>query len=57
MLTIILDKGQFYPGNKIKGNVEFVPDTEIYINDIELCFFYLENWNHSISDEKEDTSN
>ena len=57
MLTIILDKGQFYPGNKIKGNVEFVPDTEIYINDIELCFFYLENWNHSISDEKEDTCN
>ena len=54
MLTIILDKGQFYPGNKIKGNVEFVPDTEIYINDIELCFFYLESWNHSLSDEKED---
>ena len=54
MLTIILDKGQFYPGNKIKGNIEFVPDTEIYINDIELSFFYIENWNHSISDEKED---
>ena len=57
MITILLDKGEFYSGQTIKGNVELVPDTEIYINDIELCFYYIEEWNYSKSDEKVDKRN
>ena len=57
MLTIILDKGEYFQGQTIKGNVELVPDTDIYINDIELCFYLMEDWNYSISDEKTEKGN
>ena len=57
MITIILDKTEFYAGETIKGNIELVPDSEIYINDIELCFLYIEEWNYSKSGEKKDKSN
>ena len=57
MITIILEKGEYYPGQTIKGNIELVPDTDIYINDIELCFYFIENWNYLISDENSDKGN
>ena len=57
MITIILEKGEYYPGQTIKGNIELVPDTDIYINDIELCFYFIENWNYLISDENTDKGN
>ncbi len=57
MITIILEKGEYYPGQTIKGNIELVPDSDIYINDIELCFYFIENWNYLISDENSDKGN
>ena len=57
MITIILDKGDIYAGKTIKGNIELVPDTEMYINDIELCLYYIEEWNYSKSEEKKDKRN
>ena len=57
MITIILDKTEFYPGETIKGNIELVPDSEIYITDIELCFIYLEEWNYTKSEQDKDKSN
>ena len=57
MLTIILDKGEFFQGQTIKGNIELVPDTDIYINDKELCFYLMEDWNYSITDEKSEKGN
>ena len=57
MITIILDKGEIYPGKTIKGNIELVPDTEMYINDIELCLYYIEEWNYSKSEGKTDKRN
>ena len=57
MITIILDKREFHPGEIIKGNIEFVPDSQLYINDIELCFFYIEEWNYSKSETNKDKGN
>ena len=57
MITIILDKGEVYTGKTIKGNIELVPDTEMYINDIELCLYYIEEWIYSKSEEKKDKRN
>ena len=57
MITIILDKKEFHPGQTIKGNIELVPDSKIYITDIELCFFYIEEWNYSKSESKKDKGN
>ena len=57
MLTIILDKTEYFQGQTIKGNVELVPDKDIYINDIELCFYLMEDWNYSITDEKSEKGN
>ena len=57
MITIILDNTEFYPGEKIKGNIELVPDSEIFINDIELCLIYLEEWNYSKLEKNKDKSN
>ena len=57
MITIILDNREFHPGQIIKGNIELVPDSQVYINDIELCFFYIEEWNYSKSETKKDKGN
>lgn len=57
MITIILDKGEYSSEETIKGNIELVPDTEIYISDIELCLYFIEEWNYSKSEEKIDKNN
>ena len=57
MITILLDKTEFYSGQTIKGNIELVPDTEIYINDIEIGFYYIEEWNYSKSEDENDKNN
>lgn len=58
MITIILDnKGDIYPGQTLKGNIELVPDSQIYINDIELSLFYIEEWNYTKSEKKTDKGN
>ena len=57
MITIIIDKNNFFPGQIIKGNVELVPDSEVYINDIELSFIFTEEWNYIKSDEKKENAN
>ena len=55
MITIILDnKGDIYPGQTLKGKIELVPDSQIYVNDIELTFFCIEEWNYSKSENKTD---
>ena len=54
MITIILEKGDYYPGETIKGNIELVPDYEIYINDIELCLQFIEEWKYMKSDQEID---
>ena len=57
MITILFDKTEFYSGQIIKGNIELVPSTEIYINDIKIGFYYIEEWNYSKSEDEIDKFN
>lgn len=57
MITIILDKGDIFPGQTIKGKIELVPDTSILINDIELSLCFTEEWNFAKSEDKNEKRN
>ena len=57
-IHIVPDKTDYYPGEYLKGIIKVIPNRKTYlkdIKDIEMSFFFNEEWNYLTSENKYET--